>query len=162
VCGLAAALNASVVVQSSNRETSRATAVARQVLEQMRAMSLSEVFYTFNADQSDDPEGPGTAFGNDFSLLDFGSEIGLDSLQIQVDFPTLSGGSELREDVDDPEFGMPKDLNLDGKVDSADHSADYQQLPVRVRVAWKGSTGPRQFEVATVLMRGAENEVARE
>jgi hypothetical protein len=57
----------------------------------------------------------------------------------------------LREDVNLPELGMPRDLNGDGAVDAGNHSTDYRLLPVIVRVRWQGAGGPSQFELKTML-----------
>ena len=39
----------------------------------------------------------------------------------------------------------------DGFVDSANHSAAYVLLPVRVRVEWRGSTGRRTLDLNTIV-----------
>jgi hypothetical protein len=57
----------------------------------------------------------------------------------------------LCEYVTDMGLGMPRDLNGDGAVDTADHSLDYVILPVRVRVTWQGVGGARTVETSTVL-----------
>ncbi len=71
----------------------------------------------------------------------------------KIVLPEFDAGSgvELREDLDLPELGMPRDLNGDGIVDSADHSADYRLLPVLLRLEWRGQSGHRQSEVRTIL-----------
>jgi hypothetical protein len=60
-------------------------------------------------------------------------------------------GTELREDVVDTDLGLPRDLNGDGAIDGADHSADYRILPVRVTVSWTGQNGVRSMDFVTVL-----------
>ena len=59
-------------------------------------------------------------------------------------------GGQLREDLVDPEFGMPRDLNGDGdQVDDA--TADYLLLPVLLRVRWQGVSGERTEVLRTIL-----------
>ena len=57
----------------------------------------------------------------------------------------------LREDVVDERTGMPRDLNGNNVIDTANHSSDYLILPVRVKIEWKGSSGARRFEIDTQL-----------
>jgi hypothetical protein len=67
----------------------------------------------------------------------------------EIVFPTI--GTQLREDVVDPELGMPRDLNGDGIIDSADHAGDYKLLPVLLRLHWKGVGVKRSVVVRTLL-----------
>jgi len=57
----------------------------------------------------------------------------------------------LGENLNAPSFGLPQDLNLDGRTDSVDHASDYRLLPVRIRIEWDGATGRRNYELFTVL-----------
>ncbi len=68
----------------------------------------------------------------------------------------IAGGSppatwELREDYQDEELSLPRDLNGDSILDSLDHSDDYILLPILIRVKWQGRYGPRVYEVYTML-----------
>ncbi len=47
-----------------------------------------------------------------------------------------AGPTRLREDLEDPRFGLPADLNGDGAMDGMAHDDDYAVLPVRVIVQW--------------------------
>ena len=67
----------------------------------------------------------------------------------EIFFPVV--GTFLREDVLDPDFGTPRDLNGDGVVNGADHSLDYRMLPVRVWVEWTGEGGERELEFVAML-----------
>jgi len=58
----------------------------------------------------------------------------------------------LREDIEDPLLGLPRDLNGDGIIDSENHAKDFVVLPVRVRVRWRGVTGIRTVEVCSLLL----------
>jgi hypothetical protein len=64
----------------------------------------------------------------------------------------MGGPFQLREDVVDPEMGMPRDLSGDSVVDSADHALDYMLLPVRVTIEWQGVTGRRRFQMFSLLV----------
>lgn len=57
----------------------------------------------------------------------------------------------LREDVTDENLGMPRDLNGNNVIDTANHSSDYLILPVRVRIEWKSGVGARRFDIVTQL-----------
>lgn len=73
---------------------------------------------------------------------------------------SVGGGSDafvaeglwtLREDVELPALGMPRDLNGDGRIDSIDHRFDALAIPVLVRIRWQGRHGERVLEVAALL-----------
>jgi len=134
-------------------QTSRVSETVREVsLATLHATPLDDVFVLFNDNEADDPGGAGTASGSGWDIT------GLDSLPNDPDgltgeilFPTAGAGLMVREDVANPIFGTPRDLNGDGLVDGADHSADYRILPVVVRVRWRGVSGPGNVEFRTVL-----------
>jgi len=65
--------------------------------------------------------------------------------------PASDPGWILREDVELPALGMPRDLNGDNLVDSEDHRGDYVLLPVCVRIRWTGRTGPQELRITTML-----------
>ena len=78
-----------------------------------------------------------------------------DGLPGQILFPADPlDPTSLREDLQAPEFGLPRDLDGDTIEDSEDHSGDYQMLPVVIRVQWRGGSGNRIIEVSTVLRAG--------
>lgn len=137
-------------VTETLRETSLATAEGRRVIETLQATPLTDVFRMFNADPLDDPGGAGTAPGAAWAV------DGLDPLPDDADglvgeivLPTQGGA--IREDVVDSQLGTPRDLNGDGLIDAADHSLDCRILPVRVRLRWRGQTGPGSLEFRTIL-----------
>ena len=135
------------------READRATQAAREVLEKIDAEAFAEAFRRYNADPNDDPGGPNTAPGANFAVAGLSALPGdPDGKPGEVVFPTAPGApSVLRENVNIPELGMPRDLNGDGVIDALDHSTDYKLLPVIVRVCWQGSAGPGSIEISTLL-----------
>ena len=73
-----------------------------------------------------------------------------DPLVAEVVLPLAKTG-ELREDLDLPELGMPRDLDEDGQIDAKDHAANYKVLPLALKLAWDGPSGPQTVQLATVL-----------
>lgn len=137
-----------------NRETNLAVAAARNQLETMRSQEFAQVYALYNANPADDPGGPGTAPGSRFvveGLDDLPDSGGFDG---EILFPSVEDpvlGWQLREDVELPDLGMPRDLSGDSVVDDQDHSASYFILPVQIRLRWRSPIGTRQYEMATQL-----------
>lgn len=130
----------------ANRETARAVDAARAAAEELRSANFSDAFYLYNGLDTDDPGGVGTAPGQDFDALGLDARpADLDGLVGRYRFPV--DGDELREDVDDPSLGMPRDLNGDGMIDALDHSGDYIVLPFAVELEWTGPGGDRAISV---------------
>jgi prepilin-type N-terminal cleavage/methylation domain-containing protein len=153
--GLMSSIVASMALNRVNNETSLAQTYARRAIERMQGVEFADIFRTFNGNAGDDPGGAGTAAGANFEA--FGLEplaTDADGLPGEITFPTVDVGGieQLREDIDDPALGMPRDLNGDGApIDALNHAADYTVLPVRVRVQWRGAAGPRTITVETLL-----------
>ena len=57
----------------------------------------------------------------------------------------------LREDFENEDLGMPRDLNGDSVLDAEDHSEDYILLPVLIRIEWAGGNGDRSYELHTMI-----------
>jgi len=149
---LSLSMTSSMALKDTNRETALAADGAREVIERLQGHEdFSQVFALYNADPGDDPPGisaPGSTFrvwGLDPQLNDPDGMVG------EIRFPVEEGGLALREDLEDPSLGMPRDLNGDGDIDSLDHSLDYRLLPVQVQVRWTGRNGPRGLTVETFL-----------
>lgn len=138
----------SIRLDGVTRESGLAVDAARTKFEELRAEPLSDIFARYNADPTDDPGGANTAPGRKFAVV--GAQHGLTGIG-EVIFPTNASG-ELREDMNLPELGMPRDLNGDGKVDAVDHRDDYIILPVRVRMTWYGASGERDQLITGVLL----------
>lgn len=158
---LAVAISAvagSIVVSMSmnrvNRDTAIAQEAARRVMEELASRPFNEVFAAYNSDAGDDAGLLSPAVGPSFAVPGLEpSRTDPDGLCGRVMFPTqvVGGIEELREDVVDPMLGMPRELDGVGGIDALDHRANYRLLPVRVRVEWQGSIGPRRVDVETML-----------
>ena len=143
---------ASIETTSTTSEAARANEAARQMLETLRGTDFDDVFALFNATGADDPGGADSAPGAAFAVAGLAPLANdADGLPGEIVFPAGATASELREDVDDLRLGMPRDLNGDGAVDANDHAADYELLPVLVRVEWRGANGPGRVELKTIL-----------
>jgi len=140
-----------------NRETNLAVSAARNMIETLRSQAFEQVFVLYDADPNDDPGGAATGPGNHFAVP------GLDptadapgGMQGEIVFPTVVDplkGLELREDLEDRQLGMPRDLSGDNVVDDQDHRAGYFILPVLVRVRWMSPNGIRQYDLSTQLCK---------
>ena len=165
VGGFSSAILSSMRLVSSNGETSRSLDVAREVMERLRSVPFEEVFYEFNADRADDPDGAGTAMGDTFMFSVYEEveedtdaidrardEVARGQMVAQVIFPTVPGAEAiLREDQQSDVLGTPMDLNADGMIDANDHSADYIILPVVIQIRWQGALGQRTTTLQAVL-----------
>ncbi len=136
-----------------DEETLVASQGARAMMECLQAADLRDAFALYNEVEVDDPGGAGTAPGAHFAVSgldplsdDADGMVGRILLPVAADFPGV-----LREDLFDPSFGMPRDLDLDRDVDGDDHAADYVVLPIRVQVRWRGPGGARVLELDTIL-----------
>jgi hypothetical protein len=138
----------SIRLDNVTRESGLAVDVARTMFEELRSEPVEDVFARYNADPADDPGGPNTAPGNAFVVV--ADQHGLTGIG-EVIFPVNAAG-ELREDMNLPELGMPRDLNGDDVIDGLDHRDDYIILPVRVRMSWRGASGDRDKLITGVLL----------
>ncbi|MEM7305194.1 MAG: hypothetical protein AAF682_00920 [Planctomycetota bacterium] len=147
------AVGSFVKLEESNRETAVAHFAARGMIEQMQDIPFEQIFAAYNEDAGDDPAG--IAAGPSFPVdgLDARADDA-DGMPGQILFPTPAGApGSLREDLVSDDFDLPKDLNVDGAIDANDHADDYQLLPVRIRIEWRGASGNRSLEMQTLLRR---------
>jgi len=134
----------------TNRERGIALEAAQSTMEELRGEDFHDVFALYNADPLDDP-GPGPGPGPNFAVAGLNVRTGdPDGFVGEIQFP--GDGIQLREDFADREFGTQRDLDLDGQIDAADHGDDYEVLPVRIRVRWRGPRGDEQVELITTLV----------
>ena len=138
-----------------NRETALAVEAARDIFERMRNEDFDQVFALYNAQAADDPAGAGSAPGNVFDVPELRLPPGSQRRAVgEIVLPALqtdTGTWQLREDFDDAELGLPRDLNGDAIVDDLDHAFDCMLLPVRVELEWEGLYGARRLSVSTLL-----------
>jgi hypothetical protein len=134
------------------RESSLAGDACQDLMETMRSEPIGDVYALYNHDENDDPDGAGTAPGPRFDVLGLDPEAGADAVG-EVRLPEIEvapGVWELREDIEDAELGMPRDLNGDSIIDERNHAEDYVHLPVLIRAHWKGAYGTRRFELVAL------------
>lgn len=152
VCGylLSSTITATMAHRVAEREMAVATRAIQNVFEDMRNEEFGLVYALYNDDPNDDPGGTGTAPGRNFLVDGLAPLAGdPDGFVGAVVMPSPSGA--LREDVEDAELSLPRDLNGDAKIDDGDHASDYIVMPVRVVVEWNGYAGPRRLEMFTML-----------
>jgi len=154
LAGFTASLRSSQAASETSQEMGLAQHAARTIVEQLQAETFVDVFALYNGVAGDDPEGAGTGPGSFFTVegLNLLADDA-DGFAGEIVFPTLDGApGQLREDAELPVLGLPRDLDGDGAIDGFDHSADYQLLPVLVRVSWRSSTGqPASYQLRTLL-----------
>lgn len=135
-------------IGSQQSERAHASEAARTVLERMRDVPFEDIFATYNANPADDPDGEETAPGCHFSAGDL--EAPLDDEDGFVGYVYFPGdGLELREDTSHEKLGLPRDLDLDGTVESVDIASDYRLLPVEIRVEWISRGARREYRLWT-------------
>ena len=139
-----------------NRERALAAEGVRSLFEEMRNEEFDQIYSLYNADPLDDPGGPGTAPGNSLVIRGLNVIPGTPGGAVgRVVFPDVQQTNpltwELREDVNLPLMGMPRDINADGFVDNLDHSGDYMILPIQVVVQWTGVVGKQELIDYTML-----------
>lgn len=151
--GFAHSLMSSMKASSTSHEAVVAREAARTMIETLREQPFDELFALYNADDQDDPGGPGTAPGNGFAVDGLQpTDDDPDALPGEVLLPNTPGTpGVLREDLNDRRLGLPRDLDGDGQIDAANHADDYLLLPVVVRVEWQSSSGTGRVELRTML-----------
>ena len=139
-------------LEDSNRELSLAYMEMERAVEEIRTQNFDEVFAMYNADTSDDPGGMPEVPGSTFTLQGTLGHEAEGSAQGTIRFPVDGkDGTYLREDLDAPEFGLPRDLNGDGVIDGQNHNEDFVILPMIVRIEWTGGTSNRSVEFPIYL-----------
>lgn len=151
---LVGSLLASARLHRTSQETALAQRAAAQALERLQGTPFDEVFAAYNGVAGDDAGLTVAAPGADFAVQRLNPlPTDVDGMCGEVQFPVVVAGGveELREDVVDAAWGMPRDLDLDTLTDTLDHAGDYRLLPVRIVIRWRGVDGERQIQLETVL-----------
>lgn len=153
ILGFSQALVASSRAQAMAREQNLALEACRQQLEMIKTETLRDRFREYNTSGTDDVDGPGRGPGPNFAVPGLSAIEGdADGLAGEVVLPVAAGAPlVLREDLVLPEFGTPLDLDCDGVVDATNHAADYQILPVLVRVRWRSPAGTATVQLTSIL-----------
>ena len=147
---LASTVSSSTRLGPVQSQRARASEAVREKLEYIRTMPHEQIWALFNNDPSDDPAGPGTAPGPDFTVTELSPlDSDPDGQVGRIRFPGTP--TNLREDVNDPVLGMPRDLNMNLVIDSAPIS-EYAILPVEVSVEWVGGGEDRRFASHTMFI----------
>ena len=151
--GYAKTVARTTLATRTSREAALANEAAKLTIESMRALALVNVYAMYNTSTADDPVGV-VSPGANFAVTGLEALPGdVDGMAGEILLPvTLVGGvPELRENLVDPDFGMPSDLTGEGTIDALNHAADYKMLPVIVRVRWRGVGGQGAVEFQTIL-----------
>jgi len=152
--GLVGSLLASARLHRVSAETATAQRAAVLTLEALQGAPFEEIFAAYNRSSADDGGLSSAAPGPNFAVAGLNTQVGdADGMCGVIEFPAALVGAQdcLFENVVDAGLGSPRDLNLDGAVDAANHAADYQLLPVRIAVRWRGVTGDREVVLETIL-----------
>lgn len=130
-----------------------AESTARRVVEDIQYRGLDsffDLYFQYDTDPSNDPDGSGTAPGPDMS------DLTVPGLQPSSDSPT-GNLVEIIMHTDETEVnaiqGLPRDLNGDGDADDTDVSADYKLIPFTVRVHWDNQGQPAVTQMETLVTR---------
>ncbi len=76
------------------------------------------------------------AYAPDTYYPDFVLPSELDSMVVRVEVPLDPTTKSLREDLDEPWFGLPRDLDGDGDIDAEARDDDYRALPLSLTFHW--------------------------
>jgi len=153
LAGYAKTIAMASIAASTSREATLATEAGRQMIETLRSTTYNQIFARYNSTVADDPGGV-VSPGANFAVTGLDARVNdADGMPGEIQFPTITvgGAEQLREDLVSTKLGTPTDLNGDGIVDAVNHAANYQNLPVLVRIRWRGVAGPGQVEFQTVL-----------
>lgn len=132
----------------SARETGHAE--LQQVWEDLYSLGAAEAFARYNAYDSDDPDGPGTAEGPTFNVHGL-SPLTSHPAVGRIEFPPhtqlVPGGPiYIAENTVDEVLGMPRDLDGDGTVSSGVEASRIGLLPARIVMEWQGAGGEQVLQ----------------
>lgn len=145
---MSSTITATMMHSNARKERTLAVENAMNVLEHMRAMPFEELYVLYNDNLDDDPDGPGTAPGPTFSVPGLDPREGAQAVGFIL-LPSLEG--QLRENLNIPELSLPRDLNGDLVIDSANHAEDYKVLPVQILVEWNGTAGDGHLTMSSMF-----------
>lgn len=151
--GFSQAVLRSAATNEAARESALAAEAARELLETMQVEDFQTLFRRYNADPADDPGVAGSAPGPNFAVAGLDPQTDdADGLVGRIEFPVVAAApGVLREDLNLPAMGLPRDLDGDDVTDANDHADDYRLLPVIVRITWRGRATSSEAVFRTVL-----------
>jgi hypothetical protein len=140
-------------LDQANASLALANQALRGLCEEMQAMPIDEVLDSYFVEEDEQEETRATKLAR-LTLRD-PLLVGPDGVApvARARFPLEDGGRALREDLEAPELGLPRDLDGDGEIDGEDHRDDFRVLPVLLELDWVGPAGPQSVRMSTVLRR---------
>lgn len=148
---LVSAVFSGIRLARSDEETAVASQALRAALARIDALTAREAFAILNDEEADDIVGQtkDTYLVLEETIL--GDRSG-EPVTIQVTFPVdEQQPGVVREDLELPALGLPRDLDGDGAIDSSDHADDLVILPVLLQLEWEGASGIQTVQMATIL-----------
>lgn len=165
--GHAASILSSHQLGSRTNERARAVQFAERTIERLRADPEFATLYArlrgrtaesaSDAGRSSlavDPSLAMSAPSAYYADLVAPPELGDVRLVVQVPVDRVDGTPALREDVVAPRYGLPHDLDGDGRVDGLPKDGTHLALPVVVRVRWARPGGRADEVVIPTWLRG--------
>jgi type II secretory pathway pseudopilin PulG len=154
--GFLQSLLSAMALHRAQRDDAVVSEIARQTIANLQATPFAQVFVRYNSSAADDPGGVVSPGANVAVPGLRALPTDADGIVGRIDFPTSPGPGGvpmLREDLAFPEFGTPRDLNVngDGAIDGFDHATNYTVLPVALTFDWLSAKGPRHIEFRTIL-----------
>jgi len=148
---LVGAVFSGIRLARTDEETALASQALRATLARLASLEPRNAFVILNAEDGDDLQGQSAQ-----TYLAVQEELLTDRqgqpVTISVTFPVdPANPGVVREDLELPALGMPRDLDGDGEIDGADHADDLVILPVLLRLDWEGAGGPQSVQMATIL-----------
>lgn len=136
-----------------NASTALANQALRGLCEELQAMPIDEVLDSYVIAENEDERTRADKLAR-LTLRDpaLATHDGREPV-VRARFPLDEDGRTLREDLELPEFGLPRDLDGDGAIDGADKRASFRILPVVLELDWVGPSGTQHLQLSTVLRR---------
>lgn len=148
---LVAAIFSGIRLARTDEETAQACQALRTALTRLGSLDPRQAFAILNDEASDDVQGQ-TAAQYLFVVEELLTDRQGQPVTIQVTLPVdADQPGVLREDLELPALGLPRDLDGDGEIDGSNHAADAILLPLMLHLEWVGSSGPQSVQLATIL-----------
>ncbi|HEX6812594.1 MAG TPA: hypothetical protein VF384_13290 [Planctomycetota bacterium] len=119
-------------VERLRADTNWATLYAR-----LRPLSMESTDDAKLSDLAIDPALKTWPVTNYYSDVSVPPSLGRVTFLVQVPATDSMGVVALRESAPAPRYGLPRDLNGDGAIDSGPRNDDYTALPAVIRLRWE-------------------------